>query len=520
MATYTRYLATTATAPNEFTVQISSSVPVAISKANHWTGELRYSPIMPAFLTPKKGPPPVPRKLTSVAFFFANSPYQTLGTIRGHLSNDERMFVYFTEGLASIVLLNFKLERVKKLRKAAGNCPLEYWPLQFGKLDVCRSFIEIPRNTERHSPLNLVLPSSNNVELSVYVEQISASLMSLWISYGISFPTERKTLRQVATLANNLIKQHSRIDECRVRGGDNLAKQKMKNALISALVEVSASLSYAVTQGTSGAIPVLSNRSPFPHHSLLGVGGAVRALTKYTRYIESAFVSRDASNVIVSCYARVKHIIPARIPEYKSGPEYKFVSLNEEKEEYFDVGGKHHTEDYIPLIAHFSLRHGFMENKFFVTAASESLTAETLPHWTLMTLSHEIMHSRVRAIFQALFGKVWGGNEDNVISENQFKEFCVWISAMKHPKKMNVATGLRNAILNFCYVFDVSQHPVPENSIRSNNGPTIDKIREVYSRHKHLAIELFVHFHDYYFVYACQPKLYIRGPLRNVTLTV
>ena len=128
-----------------------------------------------------------------------------------------------------------------------------------------------------------------------------------------------------------------------------------------------------------------------------------------------------------------------------------------------------------------------------------------------MTLSHEIMHSRVRSIFQALFGKMWTGDDVNLISKNHFQEFCEWVRARKSPKKINVATGLRNVIFNFCYAIEVNQYPVPENVDSPNSPITLDKLTEVYSRHKHLAIELFVQFHDYYFVYACQPKLYIRS---------
>ena len=111
----------------------------------------------------------------------------------------------------------------------------------------------------------------------------------------------------------------------------------------------------------------------------------------------------------------------------------------------------------MPLITHFSLRHGFMESKFSVTAASEALTAETLPQWTLMTLSHEIMHSRVRSIFQALFGKVWEDHEQSIISRSHFQDFCDWLRARRKPKKTKVLSSLRNVVLNFCYALEEYQ---------------------------------------------------------------
>ena len=496
MASYTRYLTTTAKAVNEFTVQISDSSPIAIAQdAIRNSCEVKYSPIMPAILTPQEGPPPVPTKLESVALLFANSPYKTLGILKTHLFANERSGIYFTEGLASIIFLNFTIKRTKQLHKIGGGCPLEYWPLKDGKLDA-RIIFELLPSKQAGAPNDIILPSTDNAELKVYVEQISSSLQSLWASYGIYFPDERDTLRQIVILADNLVQQHGRLQGGVGRTDGGIACQKKANAIISALVEISAALSYAVTQGTTGSLPVLSNRSPFPHHSLLGIGGAVRALTKYTRYLESAFMARSAGKVISAQYSRVKQIVPASIPAYNSGPEYKFTDSPGSPDEHFDRGGNSYQEDQVPLIAHFSLRYGFMESKFSVTAASQALTAETLPQWTLMTLSHEIMHSRVRTIFQALFGKTWEKDDNNLISKSQFKEFCAWIQARKNPRKVRVVTSLRNVILNFCCAVEQCQHPIPANKRRPGLPLSMDKVNELYYRHKHLAIEILVHFHD------------------------
>ena len=299
----------------------------------------------------------------------------------------------------------------------------------------------------------MLLPSAEVMELSIYIEQISASIGCLWASYGIYFPTERNTLRQIAIQANGLIQLYGTLQKD-PKNADTILVQKKKNAIISALVEISAALSYAVTQGTSGTLPVLSSRSPFPHHSLFGIGGAVRALTKYTRYIETAFVSRSAISVIDGQYSKLKHSVPACLPDYKSGPEYSYEDrIN--KTEHFDDGGNLPQENHVPLIVHFSLRHGFMESKYSVTAASEALTAGTLPAWTLMTLSHEIMHSRVRAIFQALFGKQWDGKNGDVVSGARFSEYSAWLEARYSKKKAKVVSNLRNVVLDFCWALEL-----------------------------------------------------------------
>jgi hypothetical protein len=200
--------------------------------------------------------------------------------------------------------------------------------------------------------------------------------------------------------------------------------------------------------------------------------------------------------------------MPASIPGYSSGPAYKLPEKGVEANEHFDGGGEFRQDDQVPLIAHFSLRHGFMESKFSVTAASESLTVEVMPQWTLMTLSHEIMHSRVRAILQALFGKKWDEGEYALIRGEDFEEFRKWIESRGREYEAPVATGLRNAILNFCYAIEMSADPVLAAEDDKGRSVSIEKLSECYTRNKQLAIEIVVHFHDYYFAYACQPKMY------------
>ena len=511
MASYTRYLTATAAAVDAFTIQILESSPIAIAQeAIIGSCEIRYSPIMPAFLTPGEGPPLLPSDLETVALFFANAPYKSLGTLKSYLRPDELSSVHFTEGLASLILLNSSISRAKEIRALIGDCPFEYWPLKKNKLDVRDIHIWRPPSKNNSSQILVQLPISEDPELTVYVEQIAASLVSLWASYGQYFPEERDSLRLIAALSSKLVKHYGTLQAADEQLESALVSQKKANSIISALVEISAALSYAVAQGTSGSLPILANRSPFPHHSLLGIGGAIRALTKYTRYLEAAFMERSASKVISYQYSIIKHIVPVSIAKYNSGPDFKFPDSLNCPVECFDCGGEFRQDDHVPLIAHFSLRHGFMESKFSVTAASEALTAETLPQWTLMTLSHEVMHSRVRSIFQALFGKDWNGGEHNrLISQEQFNDFAAWILGREHPRQTEVAISIRNAILNFCYAIEKAQNPIAAANDAPGYSLPMDKLCEYYARHKQLAIEIVVHFHDYYFVYACQPKMYI-----------
>ncbi len=222
---------------------------------------------MPAFLTPGKDTPSQPVSLDSITLVYCRNPYQTLGKLRPCCDPRELDNVYFTMGLASIALLNFDLDRISGLNQILAPAPFELWPIKDGHLDANKIHFRIPPKHAESSTIEL--PSSSHPELKVYTEQICASLQCLWANYGLYFSEERNTLRQIARQACSLIERHTQIQKETSSAGDNLLGPKKANAIKAALVEISAALSYAVTQGTSGALPVLSNRSPFPHHSLL-----------------------------------------------------------------------------------------------------------------------------------------------------------------------------------------------------------------------------------------------------------
>lgn len=501
MGAYTYFLTVADEPPDKFQIGISanSALP-AIKDALRKSSNLRYSPILPAYLIPGENPTGPPNPIRSVALFFSPHPYQALGRIKPGLRESERQAVFFTQGLASILLFNADFERASALKAEISCAHLEFWTISDGLL--ARDGIRYLQDPSAPAdPFVLDIDSTGHPELDVYVEQISASICTLWSFYSVHLPSECNTLRRIFEFVRRIVHQRLSL----ASETPSLAVLRRQNAIASALVELSAALSYSVTQGASGVSPVLDNRSPFPHHSLLGIGGAVRALTTFTRYIESAFNLRSAAEVIKKQYSAKTAYFPAKISIYNSGPAYSLAPLANSVEE-FDSGGAFQELDHVPLLAHFSLRHGFKETKFAITAASESLSAECLPPWTLMTLSHELMHSRVRAIFWALFGATWDDDPDAQWDtfHGQFADWYHTVESVDRP----ILEGLRNTVLNFCCAIG-REEPVSHRRTDDERRLDRDDVLNCFKKHKRLAVELFVHFHDYYFAYAVQPKLYV-----------
>jgi hypothetical protein len=499
MGRFTYYLILTEEAPAQFKVKIESDVPlVTLHSAMESQADVRYSPILPAYLVPNETPPSPPSTPNTIAFLFAARPYQALGRLKPDLTLAEIEATFFTEGLASIIILNCGLERALALKALIGCSTVEFWSVRDGRLETPSVHSDPQPRTENVPP---ALEATRDDVLDVYIEQISASVTTLWTSYGVYFPEERPTLIRILQLTKDLIARHIELSKDKA----SIVKLRQSNAIISALVEISASLSYSVTQGTSGAVPIVSNRSPFPHHSLLGIGGEIRALTKFVRYVESAFKRRSAASIIDKQYSTKNVPVPHSIAKYESGPEYAFApSVAEE----FDCGGEFRDDEDVPLLVQFSLRHGFKESKFSITAASESLTAESLPAWTLMTLSHEMMHSRVRDIFQALFGTTWEDDDSPSQWDGFYQHFNQWYRD-EQGSAVALAAGIRNAVMNFCLAMEREAAVGKVSRSDSERQVSRAEFLNAYLKHKRLATEIFVHFHDFYFAYAAQSKLYV-----------
>jgi hypothetical protein len=119
------------------------------------------------------------------------------------------------------------------------------------------------------------------------------------------------------------------------------------------------------------------------------------------------------------------------------------------------------------------------------------------------------MHNQVRQIFQALFGAGWDRDRDFLISEQHYSEFNECYNCVDKDKRFNHDCLIRYAILNFCCAMDrATEIRKDRRSEEDRNILTQDQLGESYSRHKLRAMEIFVHFHDYYFAYACQPLMY------------
>jgi hypothetical protein len=131
-------------------------------------------------------------------------------------------------------------------------------------------------------------------------------------------------------------------------------------------------------------------------YSLLGVGTAVLALTRITRSIEHAF-AQGALETILSDRAREARPLPGldKLPQYDaSGWEDNSVNI---------WIGKVEPRECYPKLPYFSGRLGFRESEYAISAALQALAAGASPEWSLLTVTHEMVHGHVRNLLSHIF---------------------------------------------------------------------------------------------------------------------
>jgi hypothetical protein len=210
---------------------------------------------------------------------------------------------------------------------------------------------------------------------------------------------------------------------------------------IDRLVQINSALSYVSTQALSGAVPILDRRSLIRRYSLLGVGTAVLALTRIAHSIESAFAQGAIEHVLTE-WGRDLPPLPGldNLPDYEPR-QWNDFSIN-------DLKARVEPQEPNPKLPYFSGRLGFRETEYTISAALQTLAAGASAEWSILTVTHEMVHGHVRNLLSAVFqgdpsrapGKKWREFYD------RFKARCEG----KPPRKESLLDSLRAIIFAYC----------------------------------------------------------------------
>jgi hypothetical protein len=288
----------------------------------------------------------------------------------------------------------------------------------------------------------------------------------------------------------------------------SLGPQKRKQQLIDQLIQINSALSYVISQAYAGIAPILEHECQIRKYSLLGVGSAHNGMAAFTEYCELTFQRYPVDTVVKR--------------EFKKAPGFAFeYTGTETPPEWND--SRFNVDTYINDVqaqrsklnlAYFSGRLGFRETQFTVTAPLQTLTHSGKSRWSLMTLTHELMHAHVRAILAAVFSPLQDGDPAREF-ERSYEEFRQRSREDKTPKT------LLETIQFIIYYYCEKKPGVDDGASRLATGSGGAAIKS-YSRTvepsrftKHLQAfyreinEIIVHVLDFNYFYDCREEPYL-----------
>jgi hypothetical protein len=410
-------------------------------------GEVRLSPIFPLVEETSR----FSESSYEIRFFEFSDPFRVLGRINQYGSERLKNQIYFSCGACAILLFSEDAEVVKDLElvKLPEPKAQELWIVKDGLIE---SATFEPDKSEPPALAPLKDYSALPLALRTIVDEFLVSI------HLIASKTHREEAERIR-LIDGLVK---RIDgfigellylykpegeppkqfwAANADISQPLVRDLYIQQIVDRLIQINSALSYVSTQMHSGSIPILERRSLIRRSSLLGIGSAVRTLDRIVAFIESAFRK-----------VNFESIIRTQLHGAKPLPGTDDLTFPDRKQWLSSNIGK--FENGMPLspptqkLAYFSSRYGFRESEFAITAALNSLWNGLSLEWSVMTITHEMLHSHVRLLLSFLFLGSDISEEDNYRSF--YERFYAKVIENKRDENYSLLDSIRELIFGYC----------------------------------------------------------------------
>ncbi|MBK9672322.1 MAG: hypothetical protein IPO70_08710 [Bacteroidetes bacterium] len=345
-------------------------------------------------------------KRCDIHFFEYNSPFQVLGKINQKASDRLKENIYFSYGACSIILFSETDELIIELKKLRLEeyYASEKWEIKnhlIQKIIVDRkslSPISFPKIIDYSALPNYLHSIIDEFSISIKIlenkivehDRYNYTILTSLVSIVNTLISELIFLN---TLTGEIPKFLHNQDIERLK--DPLENQIIQQQNIDRLIQINSAISYVSTQAYSGSIPILERRSLIRRSSLLGIGSSVKALNRIVDYIENAFLSVNFLEIVTSHMSNAGKLegVKLAMHDRKTWSNHNIDNFKCQIEK----------EGTIKKLAYFSARHAYRESEYSITASVNSISFGTALEWTLMTLTHEMLHSHVRVIINSIF---------------------------------------------------------------------------------------------------------------------
>ncbi|WP_169312805.1 hypothetical protein [Owenweeksia hongkongensis] len=385
-----------------------------------------------------------------VSFYHFEKPYQILSRIK-EANKDLAKLTWYSVGINAVLVFAESRAHLERVSRGFLEEPIshEYWKVTNSCLD------EVSFKISQRQDVNLnefKIYEYTDLELSQrsVIDEFVACVDLLVSQFAKHQPYELGTLKCLIAEMNELILELNYVNYLNRKASlfftdgkasdvsiikpdsleefsedellrDVLVREGLKHQCLDRVIQVNAALSYVSTQTFSGVTPILERRSILRRHSLLGVGSAVKGVTKTIRFIEDAFNGLNIDEIINNSFKNSPKL---------SGIEEPLVQINTKKwSEQYGVDkwfGQGANENQFPKLAYFSGRLGFREAEYSISAANQALTCGGGLDWSILTITHEMTHGHVRDILKYVLSGDLRHNVDDEFKQMHacFRKFC------------------------------------------------------------------------------------------------
>ena len=457
---------------------------------------------------------------SKISFFNYVNAYRILGIINKIGSQSLKEHVSYSIGLSSIILIYDNKDILKEFKNLIEPkaYAFEHWTIKNSKITNIEYYLNKENNPVHLSKVikYAMLKSSYRV----LIDEFIASIRLFEIKMAFHMPSETNKVNYLVKEINELITELIYLETFSQNPPESLSEYDIsdlkdtklgnviKNQIIDRIIQINSALSLVSTQGFSGAIPILERRSIIRRYSLLGIGSAITALNRIYNYIENIFLTFNIENTINSSMKTAKPLEGLKI-----FPQYDSSTWRNSNIDIFD-NSKQSRESYIKL-PFFSGRHGFRESEYSISAPIQAITHGADRNWSLMTITHEILHGYVRLMINTIFN---GSNSKK--EEENWNDF--FKSFENHTNKktddFHLIDSVRNIIFSYCQTtltYGSITNIIPAEYSQSKFKVKIKKLLDedflwkIFEAEYRNINEIFVHVLDLHYFYAGRVSLYI-----------
>lgn len=464
-------------------------------------------------------------KKVYIQFYFVHNPFTTLvEMLRLFSGTDIEKHIWISHGLAAIVYISGDKEEKQSLAnlfigqdteiedKLKQNVlAIQEWKLNNTILDPESAILLEPKQPDVKISLRDYsrLPPDLQNDIFEFVNCIKTVIQRSKLytpNFTNGFESLIYEMNQIITDLEELFRLDSSISETSDKEKDlkiNNERLVQINELTEEIVQMNSTLSYVISQGYAGALPIEDNSCLIHAYSLLGVGTAHKAFHTFYRYISNVFSEYSIDTIIEKYY---------EIPQSPIYSDMKSPYLQEWQKnkqwgiDYYVERESGRNENH-NLMVHFSGRQGFSESMFSISAAIQCLYLGMTNRWSIITSTHELMHSHVRGIYSLLQER---------IDKYQWEEIS---SFLEEPSRndLKLIDGISLITLNFARAYlhfkQLELEKTETLSHRQKWGVGVtDKslLEEINIASYDVVNEIMAHTLDFYYFYQNDPSIYIK----------